>query len=96
MEHSQKQCPLQGISLQCIDNGSVRLGISCTNSVQEKGSGTIQELFWEELMKCSCIVTGTFFLDYVIRKVSANSFGRFLRSYPLVSGEFPDTFPGRN
>ena len=77
------------------DNGSVHLSISCTNSIQEKCSGTVQEMSRSCLGMVQKHVLDEFILKKcrAVMEISWTLPGELLWTFPE---QFPNAFPGRN
>ena len=76
-------------------NGSVHLSISCTNSIQEKCSGTVQEMSRSCLGMVQKHVLDEFILKKcrAVMEISWTLPGELLWTFPE---QFPNAFPGRN
>ena len=76
-------------------NGSVHLSISCTNSIQEKCSGTVQEMSRSCLGMVQKHVLDEFILKKcrAVMEISWTVPGELPWTFPE---QFPNAFPGRN
>ena len=75
--------------------GFVHLSISCTNSIQEKCSGTVQEMSRSCLGMVQKHVLDEFILKKcrAVMEISWTLPGELLWTFPE---QFPNAFPGRN
>merc|ERR1712015_492351 len=75
--------------------GSIHLSISCTNSIQERCSGTVQEMSRSCLGMVQKHVLDEFILKKcrAVMEISLTLPGELLWTFPE---QFPNAFPGRN